>query len=105
MLKQVEGTLYVNNPVSHLKSDIRVDINPKGTYARYQYRGYRSHRAPGRGRLEHGRLYGRRREKYDIYLTTPKGERSHPRLAQQPVRQHPSGAAAVPLEHGWPPQA
>lgn len=27
MLKKSEGTLYVNNPVSHLKSDIKVDIN------------------------------------------------------------------------------
>jgi len=27
MLQQTEGTIYINNPVAHLKSDIKVDIN------------------------------------------------------------------------------
>ena len=27
LMKQTEGTIYVNNPVSNLKSDIRVRIN------------------------------------------------------------------------------
>lgn len=27
LLKNTEGTIYVNNPVSHLKSDVKVDIN------------------------------------------------------------------------------
>jgi multidrug efflux pump subunit AcrB len=99
MLKQVEGTLYVNNPVSHLKSDIRVDINPQ----KARMLGINTVDIDRTVRLavagwNMGDFTDAEGEKYDIYLTTPKGEQATlASLNNLFVNTHQG--AAVPLEH------
>jgi multidrug efflux pump subunit AcrB len=73
MLKQTEGTLYVNNPVSNLKSDIRVVINQD----KARMTGIntvdidRTVRLAVAG-LEMGNFSDVDGEDYDVYLTTAK---------------------------------
>lgn len=75
MLKQTEGTIYVNNPVSNLKSDIRVVINQE----KARMSGIntvdidRTVRLAVAG-LDMGNFSDAEGEDYDIYLTTPKNE-------------------------------
>jgi multidrug efflux pump subunit AcrB len=99
MLKQVEGTLYVNNPVSHLKSDIRVDINPQ----KARMLGINTVDIDRTVRLavagwNMGDFTDAEGEKYDIYLTTPKGEQATLASLNNLFVNTRQGAA-VPLEH------
>jgi multidrug efflux pump subunit AcrB len=77
MLKQTEGTLYVNNPVSHLKSDIRVVINrDKARMSGVNTVDVdRTVRLAVAG-LNVGKFSDRNGEDFDIHLTTPKKERA-----------------------------
>jgi multidrug efflux pump subunit AcrB len=75
LMKQTEGTLYVNNPVSNLKSDMRVVINQD----KARMTGIntvdidRTIRLAVAG-LNMGNFSDAEGEDYDIYLTTPKDE-------------------------------
>lgn len=75
LLKQTQGTLYVNNPVSNLKSDLRVVINQD----KARMTGIntvdidRTIRLAVAG-LEMGNFSDADGEDYDVQLTTPKGE-------------------------------
>ena len=77
LLKQTEGTIYVNNPVSNLKSDIRVVINQD----KARMSGIntvdidRTVRLAVAG-LDMGNFSDANGEDFDIYLTTPKNERA-----------------------------
>lgn len=77
LLKQTEGTIYVNNPVSNLKSDIRVVINQE----KARMSGIntvdidRTVRLAVAG-LDMGNFSDAEGEDFDIYLTTPKKERA-----------------------------
>ncbi|RAV98475.1 efflux RND transporter permease subunit [Pseudochryseolinea flava] len=77
LLKQTNGTLYVNNPVSNLKSDIRVVINQD----KARMTGIntvdidKTIRLAVAG-LEMGNFSDAAGEDYDVHLTTPKGERA-----------------------------
>ncbi|SKC84208.1 efflux RND transporter permease subunit [Ohtaekwangia koreensis] len=77
MMKQTEGTLYVNNPVNNLKSDMRVVINQD----KARMTGIntvdidRTVRLAVAG-LNMGNFTDADGEDYDIYLTTPKKERA-----------------------------
>jgi multidrug efflux pump subunit AcrB len=77
LMKQTEGTLYVNNPVSNLKSDIRVVINQE----KARMTGIstvdidRTVRLAVAG-LDMGTFSDETGEDYSIYLTTPKRERA-----------------------------
>ncbi|WP_333821257.1 efflux RND transporter permease subunit, partial [Ohtaekwangia sp.] len=77
MMQQTEGTLYVNNPVSNLKSDMRVVINQE----KARMTGIntvdidRTIRLAIAG-LNVGNFSDAEGEDYDIYLTTPKQERA-----------------------------
>lgn len=98
MLKQTEGTLYVNNPISNLKSDIRVVINQD----KARMLGIntvdidRTVRLAVAG-LEMGSFSDDAGEDYDIFLTTPKDGRTKlAALSNLFVNTHQG--AAVPLE-------
>jgi multidrug efflux pump subunit AcrB len=77
MLKGTEGTMYVNNPVSNLKSDIRVRINQE----KARMSGIntvdidRTVRLAVAG-LDMGSFSDAEGEDYNIFLTTPKKERA-----------------------------
>lgn len=77
LLKEAEGTMYVNNPVSNLKSDIRVVIH----HDKARMIGIntvdidRTIRLAVAG-LNVGNFSDAEGEDYDVYLTTPKGERA-----------------------------
>lgn len=77
LLKETEGTIYVNNPVSNLKSDLRVAINRD----KARMTGIntvdidRTIRLAIAG-LNVGSFSDAEGEDYDVYLTTPKGERA-----------------------------
>jgi multidrug efflux pump subunit AcrB len=77
LLKETEGTLYVNNPVSNLKSDIRIVINKD----KARMTGIntvdidRTVRLAIAG-LNLGTFSDSDGEDFDIYLTTPKKERA-----------------------------
>ncbi|HEY9044645.1 MAG TPA: efflux RND transporter permease subunit [Ohtaekwangia sp.] len=77
MMQHTEGTLYVNNPVSNLKSDMRVVINQD----KARMTGIntvdidRTIRLAVAG-LNVGNFSDVEGEDYDIYLTTPKQERA-----------------------------
>jgi multidrug efflux pump subunit AcrB len=77
LLNETEGTIYVNNPVSNLKSDIRVVINQD----KARMSGIntvdidRTVRLAVAG-LDMGNFSDVEGEDFDIYLTTPKKERA-----------------------------
>jgi multidrug efflux pump subunit AcrB len=77
VMQQTEGTLYVNNPVNNLKSDIRVVIN----HDKARMTGIntvdidRTIRLAVAG-LNVGNFSDAEGEDFDIYLTTPKKERA-----------------------------
>ncbi|MEJ7644165.1 MAG: efflux RND transporter permease subunit [Chryseolinea sp.] len=77
LLKQTEGTIYVNNPVSNLKSDIRVVINQN----KARMTGINTVDIDKTVRLavaglDMGKFSDGDGEDYNIFLTTPKGERA-----------------------------
>lgn len=77
LLKETEGTIYVNNPVSNLKSDIRVVINQE----KARMTGINTVSIDQTIRLaiaglDMGTFSDAEGEDYDVYLTTPKKERA-----------------------------
>lgn len=98
LLKQTEGTIYVNNPVSNLKSDLRVVINQE----KARMTGIntvdidRTVRLAVAG-LEMGKFSDAEGEDYSIYLTTPKKERASLASLDNLFVNNRQGAA-VPLE-------
>src|SRR3990170_1764025 len=98
LLKQTEGTIYVNNPVSNLKSDIRVVINQdKARMSSINTVDIdRTVRLAVAG-LDMGNFSDAEGEDYDVYLTTPKKERAT--LASlDNLFVNTSQGASVPLE-------
>jgi multidrug efflux pump subunit AcrB len=77
LLKETQGTIYVNNPVSNLKSDLRVVIN----HDKARMTGIntvdidRTIRLAVAG-LNIGNFADTEGEDFDVYVTTPKGERA-----------------------------
>ena len=98
MLKQTEGTIYVTNPVSHLKTDIRVVINQQ----KARMVGVntvdidRTVRLAVAG-LDVGNFSDADGEDYDVLLTTPKRERATLASLERIFVNNDKGAA-VPLE-------
>ncbi len=98
LLKQTEGTIYVNNPVSNLKSDLRVVINQE----KARMTGIntvdidRTVRLAVAG-LEMGKFSDAEGEDFTIYLTTPKKERATLASLDNLFVNNRQGAA-VPLE-------
>lgn len=98
VLKQTEGTMYVNNPVSNLKSDIRVVINQD----KARMLGIntvdidRTIRLSVAG-LGMGSFSDAEGEDYNILLTTPKNERATLASLDNLFVNNRQGAA-VPLE-------
>ena len=98
LLKQTEGTIYVNNPVSNLKSDIRVVINQE----KARMTGIntvdidRTVRLAVAG-LDMGKFSDAGGEDYNIHLTTPKKERASLASLDNLFVNNRLGAA-VPLE-------
>ncbi len=97
-MKQTEGTIYVNNPVSNLKSDIRVVINQE----KARMTGIntvdidRTIRLAIAG-LDMGKFSDAYGEDYNILLTTPKKERASMASLENLFINNFRGAA-VPLE-------
>jgi multidrug efflux pump subunit AcrB len=98
LMKQTEGTLYVNNPISNLKSDMRVVINQD----KARMTGIntvdidRTIRLAVAG-LNMGNFSDADGEDYDIYLTTPKDE--HATLASlDNLFVNTRQGASVPLD-------
>ncbi len=98
LLKQTEGTIYVNNPVSNLKSDIRVVINQnKARMSSINTVDIdRTVRLAVAG-LEMGNFSDAEGEDYDVYLTTPKKERATLSSLDN-LFVNTSQGASVPLE-------
>ena len=77
LLAETDGTIYVNNPVSNLKSDLRVVIN----HDKARMSGIntvdidRTIRLAVAG-LSIGNFSDAEGEDYDVYVTTPKGEKA-----------------------------
>ena len=98
MLKQTDGTIYVNNTVSNLKSDIRVRINQN----KARMSGIntvdidRTVRLAVAG-LDMGSFSDAEGEDYNIYLTTPKNERATLASLDNLFVNNRSGAS-IPLE-------
>lgn len=99
MLKETEGTIYVNNPVSNLKSDIRVAIN----HEKARMSGIntvdidRTVRLAVAG-LNLGQYSDSEGEDYDVILTTAKKERATLNSFDNVFVNNQQGAA-IPLEH------
>ena len=97
-LKQTEGTIYVNNPVANLKSDIRVVINQE----KARMTGIntvdidRTVRLAVAG-LDMGKFSDADGEDYNIHLTTPKRERASLQSLDNLFVNNRFGAA-IPLE-------
>ncbi|HEX5168078.1 MAG TPA: efflux RND transporter permease subunit, partial [Cyclobacteriaceae bacterium] len=98
LLKETEGTLYVNNPVSNLMSDMRVIINQdKSRMAGINTVDIdRTVRLAVAG-LQLGNFSDASGEDYDIHLTTPKRERATLASLTNLFVNTRTGAA-VPLE-------
>jgi multidrug efflux pump subunit AcrB len=98
LLKQTEGTIYVNNPVANLKSDIRVVINQE----KARMTGIntvdidRTVRLAVAG-LDMGKFSDADGEDYNIHLTTPKKERASLQSLDNLFVNNRHGAA-IPLE-------
>jgi multidrug efflux pump subunit AcrB len=98
LLKQTPGTIYVNNPVSNLKSDIRVVINQeKARMTGIQTADIdRTVRLAVAG-LEMGKFSDADGEDFSVYLTTPKKERASLASLDNLFVNNRMGAA-IPLE-------
>lgn len=97
MLRQTEGTIYVNNPISNLKSDLRVQINQeKARMSGIQTVDIdRTVRLAVAG-LDIGMFSDEKGEDYPVVVTTPKKER--PTLESfQNIFVNTSMGSAVPL--------
>jgi multidrug efflux pump subunit AcrB len=98
LLKQTEGTIYVNNPISNLKSDIRVVINQD----KARMSGIntvdidRTVRLAVAG-LDMGNFSDAAGEDFNIYLTTPKKERATLASLENLFVNNREGAS-IPLE-------
>lgn len=98
LLKQTEGTIYVNNPVSNLKSDIRVVINQE----KARMTGIntvdidRTVRLAIAG-LDMGKFSDADGEDFNIHLTTPKKTRATLESLDN-LFVNTSAGAAVPLD-------
>jgi len=98
LLKQTEGTIYVNNPVANLKSDIRVVINNE----KARMTGIntvdidRTVRLAVAG-LDMGKFSDANGDDYNIHLTTPKKERASLQSLDNLFVNNRFGAA-IPLE-------
>ncbi|HTE33609.1 MAG TPA: efflux RND transporter permease subunit [Chryseolinea sp.] len=98
ILKETNGTIYVNNPVSNLKSDIRVAIN----HDKARMTGIntvdidRTVRLAIAG-LDMGKFSDAEGDDYNIFLTTPKQERASLTSLENLFVNNSQGAA-VPLE-------
>ncbi len=98
LLQQTEGTIYVNNPVSNLKSDIRVVINQE----KARMTGLntvdidRTVRLAVAG-LDMGKFTDSEGEDFNIHVTTPKKERATLASLENLFVNNRTGAA-VPLE-------
>lgn len=98
LLEDTPGTIYINNPVTHLKSDIKVDINK----AKAQTLGVatitidRTVRLAVAG-LSAGKFNDEDGDDFDILLTKSKSE--HPRLdVLENLYVNNNAGAAVPLK-------
>jgi len=98
LLKQTEGTIYVNNPVANLKSDIRVVINQE----KDRMTGINTVDIDRMVRLaiaglDMGKFSDADGEDYNIHLTTPKKERASLQSLDNLFVNNRFGAA-IPLE-------
>jgi multidrug efflux pump subunit AcrB len=98
MLKQTEGIMYVDNPVSNLKSDVRVAINQKKS----RMLGINTVDIDRTIRLavagwKMGSFPDAEGDEYDVILTTPRGERATLASLSNLFVNTRQGAA-VPLE-------
>src|SRR5262249_2156892 len=97
LLKQTEGTLYVNNPVSNLKSDMRVVINQdKARMTGINTVDITRTVLLAVAVLDMGSFSDAEGEDYDIHLTTPKKERATLASLENLFVNNRQGAA-VPL--------
>ncbi len=98
LLKRTNGTIYVNNPVGNLKSDLRLAIN----YEKARMTGIqtvdidRTVRLAVAG-LDMGTFSDAEGEDYAILVTTPRNERSTLRSFDN-IFVNTHGGAAVPLD-------
>jgi multidrug efflux pump subunit AcrB len=99
LMKETEGAIYVNNPVSNLKSDVRVVINQdKARMSGISTVDIDQTVRLAVAGLNVGSFSDSQGEDYDIYLTTPKKERAT--LASfDNLFINTSQGAAVPLEN------
>jgi len=98
LLEQTEGTIYVNNPVTHLKSDIKVDINKEKapSLGVTTLTSDRTVRLAVAG-LTAGKFNDEEGDDFDIVLTKTKDE--HPRLdVLENLYVNNNHGAAVPLK-------
>lgn len=98
LLKQTQGTIYVNNPVSNLKSDMRVVINQdKARMSGINTVDIDQTIRLAVAGLELGSFSDVEGEDYSVYLTTPKEERATLQSLNN-IFVNTSAGAAVPLE-------
>ncbi|HYF68989.1 MAG TPA: efflux RND transporter permease subunit [Ohtaekwangia sp.] len=98
LLKQTQGTIYVNNPVSNLKSDMRVVINQdKARMSGINTVDIDQTIRLAVAGLDLGSFSDVEGEEYSVYLTTPKEERATLQSLNN-IFVNTSAGAAVPLE-------
>jgi multidrug efflux pump subunit AcrB len=98
LLKQTDGTIYINNPVSNLKSDVRVAINQdKARMAGINTVDIDQTVRLAIAGLDLGTFSDAQGEDYSIHLTTPKRERATLESFNN-VFVNTSAGAAVPLD-------
>jgi multidrug efflux pump subunit AcrB len=98
LMNQTDGTLYVNNPVDNLKSDVRVVINrEKARMAGINTVDIDKTVRLAVAGLDMGNFSDATGEDYKIYLTTPKRERATMESLDNLFVNTRNGAA-VPLE-------
>jgi multidrug efflux pump subunit AcrB len=98
LLKETEGTIYVNNPVSNLKSDVKVAINQdKARMAGINTVDIDQTVRLAIAGLDLGTFSDAQGEDYSIQLTTPRKERATLESFNN-VFVNTSAGAAVPLD-------
>ena len=97
LLKQTEGTIYVNNPISNLKSDLRLSINQeKARMSGIQTVDIDQTVRLAVAGLEMGTFSDEKGDDYAVFVTTPKKERPTLESFQNVFVNTPMGSA-VPL--------